>query len=253
MNPQRWLGLCSALLAPAVCLAATTPQGPEVSSSLRLVSRRLSPDTPGYCNAVYLQQTGAYLRSADRVSTNNGRTWVSEPMRPDFASGLPHGYRREPTTSVLDPRTGRLITIINAMDTAGLDPNAIEPPVAQETYYLRYRVSADSGKSWLFDEPIVQAGSFTTKHPFEGVWIGKNAIYLGDLGCLPIVTRAGKSSRPGTDHAAWAGRQAMEPQRRPHLHRCPRADWDLDQRPAPLVARVPTGGWRPEAHDPRHD
>jgi hypothetical protein len=30
-------------------------------------------------------------------------------------------------------------------------------------------VSADSGQSWRFDEPIVQAGNFTAQYPFEGV------------------------------------------------------------------------------------
>jgi hypothetical protein len=130
-------------------------------------------------------------------------------MQPDFASGLPLGYRRVPVTSTLEPSTERLITIINALDTPGLDPSINEPPVVQQTYYLRYRVSADSGKSWRFDEPIMQAGNFNAQHPFEGVWVGKNAMYLGDLGCIPIVTRAGRVLVPaqttplGPDGELW--------------------------------------------------
>ena len=203
------IALCFALVLPGVCFAAATEQGPEASSSLRLLSRSLTPNAPGYYNAVYVQQTGACLRAGDKVSTNNGRTWQTEPMQPDFASGLSHGYRRDPVTSVLDPFTGRLITIINAMDTPSLDPSIHEPPVAQQTYYLRYRVSANSGKSWRFDEPIVQAGDFTAQHPCEGVWVGKNAMYLGDLGCIPIVTRAGRVLLPtqttplGSDGKLW--------------------------------------------------
>jgi hypothetical protein len=198
-----------ALVAPAVCSAADTEPGPDSSSSVRLISRSLTPKVPGWYNAVYLEQTGANLRSGDNVSTNNGRTWKAELMQPDFVSGLPHGYRRDPVTSALDPFTGRLITILNALDTPGLDPTLNEPPVAQETYYLRYRVSADSGKSWRFDAPLVQAGDFTPQHPFEGVWVGKNAIYLGDLGSIPIVTRAGKVLVPaqttplGPDGKLW--------------------------------------------------
>src|ERR1039458_6329809 len=96
------LALCLALLLPGVCSAAAAEQGPESSSSLRLVSRSLSPNAPGYYNAIYLQATGACLRSGDNVSTNNGRTWQTEPMQPDFVSGLPHGYRRNPLTSALD-------------------------------------------------------------------------------------------------------------------------------------------------------
>jgi hypothetical protein len=209
MNSPSSVALCFALLLPGVSSAAAPVQEPEASSSLRVVSRRLAPDMPGCYNALYLQQTGACLRSSDRVSTNNGRTWISEPMPPDYITGLPEGYRREPCTSVVDPFTGCLLTIVKALDTPGLDPKAHEPRVALETYYLRYRVSADGGKSWLFDEPIVQAGSFTAQHPFEGVWIGKNCIFLGDLGCVPLVTRAGKILVPaqttplGSDGKLW--------------------------------------------------
>ena len=203
------LPLCFALFTPGACAAAATEQAPATSSSLRLVSLTLSPNAPGCYNALYVQPTGACLRSGNNVSTNNGCTWQAQPMPPDFVSGLPHGYRREPVTSALDPFIGRLITILNALDTPGLDPSINEPPVAQETYYLRYRVSADSGQSWRFDEPIVQAGSFTAQHPFDGVWVGKNAIYLGDLGCIPIVTRAGRVLVPaqttplGPDGKLW--------------------------------------------------
>ncbi len=209
MSIRRGFILCFSLLVLGPCFAADTDQGPAASSSLRLISRSLTPNAPGFHNAVYLKKTDASLRSGDQVSIDKGHTWKNEPMRPDFVSGLPHGYRREPVTSALDPITGRLITIFNALDTPGLDPNAVEPPVAQETYYLRYRVSADDGNRWLFDEAIVQAGNFTAQHPFEGVWVGKNAIYLGDLGCIPLVTRAGKVLVPaqttplGPDGKLW--------------------------------------------------
>ena len=209
MSIRRRLFVCLALVAPVVGFAADTNSGPEASSSLRLISRTLTPNEPGYHNAVYLQQAGASLRSGDSVSVDNGRTWKSEPMQPDFVSSLPHGYRREPVTSGLDPVTGRLITIFNALDTPGLDPNAVEPPIAQETYYLRYRVAPGGGGQWLFDDAIVQIGDFTAQHPFEGVWIGKNSVYLGDLGCIPLITRTGKILVPaqttplGPDGKLW--------------------------------------------------
>jgi hypothetical protein len=209
VKAQSLLAIYLTLLLPGVCSAAAVPQSPETSSSLRQVSRSLSVEAPGYYNAVYLQPTGACLRSGDKVSTNNGRTWRTEPTQPDFASGLPLGYRRVPVTSALEPSTGRLIAIINALDTPDLDPKISEPPAAQQSYYLRYRVSADGCKNWRFDEPIMQAGNFNARHPFEGVWVGKNAIYLGDLGCLPIVTRAGRVLVPaqttplGPDGKLW--------------------------------------------------
>ena len=74
---------------------------------------------------------------------------------------------------------------------------------------MRYRVSVDGWRSWLFDEPIVQAGGFTARHPFEGSLGWQNALYLGDLGCIPIVTRTGKVLVPaqmtplGPDGKLW--------------------------------------------------
>jgi hypothetical protein len=209
MKPWRAFVLFIALLCPAMVCAAAVVQSPEASSSLHLLSRTLSPVVPGWYNALYLQTTGPCLRSGDNFSTNHGRTWRSEPIPPDYTARLPYGFRRDPITSALDPHTGRLLLILNAMDTPGLDPKAVEPPVAQETYYLRYRISADGGRTWQFDEPVVQAGNFDAKHPFEGLWVGKNSIYLGDVGSIPIVTRAGKVLVPaqatplGADGKLW--------------------------------------------------
>jgi hypothetical protein len=77
------------------------------------------------------------------------------------------------------------------MDTPGLDPNIGEPPVALETYYLRYRVSTDGGRTYLFDEPIVQKGH-TPENPFDNVYRGKNGIFIGDVGSHPLRTRTGR-------------------------------------------------------------
>jgi hypothetical protein len=142
--------------------------------------------------AVYPKATGLELIDGlGSHSADNGRTWAAQPVRPDFDSKLPHGYRREPLPVFVDPVDGRIVKLINSMDTPGLDPNIIEPPVAQNTYYLRYRVSVDGGKTYLFDEPIVQDG-MTAEHPFDGVYCGKNAIYIGDIGSRIIRTRSGR-------------------------------------------------------------
>ena len=139
-----------------------------------------------------MERSGLRLMGRDQVSADNGRTWAPFTSKPDFNTGLPYGYRRDPVTSGFDSRTGRLLTVVNALDTPGLDPKAHEPAVAQQTYYLRYRVSEDGGQTWLFDEPIIQNGAFDARHPVEGVWVGTNGIYLGDVGCLPLITRSGK-------------------------------------------------------------
>jgi len=173
------------------CLAALAGE-PAAKPCLQILSRVVTTNRPGELGAVYAEAKGTRLVGPSTVSEDNGRTWSPLVWKPDFASGLPHGYRREPVTSVCDPRTGRFLFLFNALDTPGLDPNAIEPLIAQETYYLRYRVSADGGRTWLFDEPILQAGDYNAKHPVAGVWVGTNAIYLGDVGCLPIITRQGQ-------------------------------------------------------------
>ncbi len=167
-------------------------ESPQTSASLRIVSRVISSNTPPAYGASYTQRKGGRLRSGTNLSEDHGQQWRSQPMTPDFTVGLPHGFRRDPVTSALDPANGRWLQVVNALDTPGLDPNIIEPPVAMETYYLRYRVSTDGGLTWQFDEPIVQAGPFTKLHPFDGIWVGTNSIFLGDAGCIPIVTRKGR-------------------------------------------------------------
>jgi hypothetical protein len=162
------------------------------AACLRVVGREVSTNQPAFYGALYAEPKGLRLLGAYSASEDNGRTWKPVVFQPDLEDKLPYGYRREPVTSVCDRRMGRLITILNALDTPGLDPKLTEPAVAQNTYYLRYRVSKDGGRTWLLDEPIVQTGAFNSTHPIEGVWVGKNAVYLGDAGCIPIVARDGR-------------------------------------------------------------
>jgi hypothetical protein len=179
------------------------------SSALRIVSRTISPDMPGFYQALYTEPTGVRLRASAKVSDDNGRSWRTSPMAPDFNSGLPYGYRRAEITSLLDSTARSFITIVNALDQPGLDPKLNEPPIALQTYYLRYRVSSDGVNSLQFEEPMVQAGLYTPKHPFDGIWIGTNSIFLGDNGCLPILTRSGRILVPaqttplGPDGKLW--------------------------------------------------
>lgn len=182
----RCLATLAYLLTGASLIAASN------TTCLGIVSRNVTTNKPGFLSAAYARPRGVRLVGPTTVSDDNGRTWSPLVVKPDFTANLPHGYRREPGTAVCDPRTGRFVALFNALDTPGLDPNAIEPPIAQETYYLRYRVSEDGGRTWLFDEPILQTGAFDALHPVAGVWVGTNAIYLGDAGSLPIVTRKGR-------------------------------------------------------------
>lgn len=185
-----------------VAAAAKTP-------ALRIVSREVTTNASPFHSAIYVERSGSRLRAGANLSNDHGQTWRAAPMTPDFAAGLPHGYRREPVTSLCDPKTGRFLTIVNALDTPGLDPDIIEPPIALETYYLRYRVSTDGGRTWRFDEPIIQDGPYTRMNPVDGVWIGTNSIFLGDAGSIPITTRKGRILVPaqatvvGPDGKMW--------------------------------------------------
>ena len=174
----------------------------QPTSSPRIVSRTETTEMPPLhatifgsasgASGIYLDVKGTTLRSGDLVSDDNGRTWRKQPMTPDLYAGLPRGYRRNPVTSVMDPKTGRLLTIVNALDVPDLDPNINEPPIALNTYYLRYRVSADNGMTWAKEGPIIVKGKHDAVHPLPGVEIGKNSFYLGDLGSIPLITKQGR-------------------------------------------------------------
>jgi hypothetical protein len=143
-----------------------------------------------WMHAAYLKPAGTEMINPRGISMDNGRTWTRIEPTPAFDKGLPHGYRRGVAPPFVDPVNGNVLRIVLSMDTPGLDPKIVEPPVALETYYLRYRVSTDGGKSYLFDDRIIQKGK-TEENPFDGVWVGKNGIFLGDVGSQPIRTREG--------------------------------------------------------------
>jgi hypothetical protein len=181
------------------------------SPALQLIKRTSSAETPGFHNAIYVENKGTRLLSDNRFSEDNGDSWTEYINIPDFHSGLPYGYRREKVTSVLDHLTGCIVTVINSLDTPGLDPGINEPPLAQFTYYLRYTVSADNAKTWLFEEPVIQEGNYTEQNPFEGIRIGENSIYLGDLGSIPIVTKKGKILVPTQTTLAGKDGELLNP------------------------------------------
>jgi len=185
--PLQWVLLAILVLFayPGLSAAAANPK-------LRLISHDVS-EKPSPLHAVfYSEPNGLRLVTRSRFSDDNGQTWAALAGTPDFSAGMPYGYRRNPATSVVDSKTKRLVTIVNALDTPGLDPAKVEPAIALSQYYLRYRVSEDGGRTWLFDEPIVQDGDFTEKHPFEDIEIGKNGFFLGDAGSIPIVNSGGE-------------------------------------------------------------
>ncbi len=188
-----WLSciLWPAALGTFTCLPYNNATAQQLPARMapEIVSRVISQTVPPIHSAYYLETKGFRLRSSHQLSEDNGVTWKESKMLPDFMEGLPHGYRRNPAVYTADKK--RIICIVNALDVPGLDPKIAEPRIAQQTYYLRYRVSVDGGKTWLFEDPIVQHGNFSTDNPFPGVSIGKNSIYVGDRGSQPIVSKDG--------------------------------------------------------------
>ncbi len=176
------------LAAPLAMLPAAEPG----VGKLRLVSREVTAKQSPFVDAIYAETKGLRLVNRTHASDDNGKTWIANPLTPNFVKDLPSGFRRVPVTAMLDPQVGCLVQMLNALDTHNLDPKIAEPPIALNNYYMRYRVSTDGGRSWLFDEPIIQQGDYTVRHPIKDVWIGTNAFFLGDRGCIPIPTRDSK-------------------------------------------------------------
>lgn len=181
------------LFAMAVALASMAHDGKGADmGTLVLKQKTLLDDMSPLSRAIYQKGEGLAMMKVGAVSPDNGRTWTKIPATPDFDSDLPYGYRRSPHTPWRDPVNGNILLLLNCMDTPDKDPKAHEPRWQWHYYYLRYRVSKDGGRTWLFDEPIVQQGDeYSAKHPLDGVHITKNCFFLGDAGCKPIRTREG--------------------------------------------------------------
>ena len=161
---------------------------------LQLKSRTLLKpgETSPRESAGYVHPTGTEMMTSSARSTDNGQTWTAARPLPDFDGKLRKGFRRYSYPAFVDPVEDRLVTLVLSLDVPDLDPNIEEPPIGENEYYLRYRVSTDGGKTYLFDDRVRQEGDFTDQHPIDDVWLGKNGYYLGDVGCIPIRTREGK-------------------------------------------------------------
>lgn len=172
--------------------SAFATEVPERPRPLRIVERSQSDEQPPIYHAFYSTPTGLELIGPKAISGDAGRTWKPFQASPDFSTGLPYGYRRDETfPSVVDTNNGRMVKVYNALDTPGVDPKIVEPRIRLKEFYVRYRVSTDCGRTYLFDEPVVREGH-TSENPFDGVMVGKNGIFFGDCGSVPIFNRRGE-------------------------------------------------------------
>ena len=188
---RRALGVWLLVIGASGACTNTSAADEGPKPRLTLKSKTVLDATSPLAGTCYSRLTGVEMIGPRGYSPDNGRTWMPLTPTPDFDSGLPYGYRRGSAPPWLDPVNGNILRVLNCMDTPGLDPKAHEPSWQWKSYYLRYRVSADGGKTYLLDEPIVQEGDYTPEQPIAGVWRGRNSLMLGDVGNRPIRTRAG--------------------------------------------------------------
>jgi hypothetical protein len=149
--------------------------------------RSPGPGTTAYQVACYTRPSGLekmrlrYLELRDDIydcgvrffSPDNGRTWpesrpcVMSEKRPD---GM---LRRMEDAGFIDPVNGRLLNII----LEGVLPNDT-PLDGMRSWYLKYRVSEDGGRTALVEDLVMQDGG-TPEHPLDCVWVGRNAVMKG--------------------------------------------------------------------------
>jgi len=168
------------------CSANAQKQPP----SFQITSYEISKDAPPLYRATYFSKHHSF-RSGDLVSTNDGVDWETSPSHELEGSLSSKTSRRSAVSFLYDSHNDRFVSFVNSIDSDTIDLTVSEPPGALNAYYLRYKVSSNLGASWLFDKPIIQQGNFSASNPFPDVHIGKNAIYLGDRGCNPIITKSG--------------------------------------------------------------
>lgn len=125
------------------------------------------------------------IRANDRFVNNtqqsgDGVVWTGLP---NTLPVIPTGWRRDRVTTLYDSSRGVLFTVINTLDIdLGSHP---EPSGAVENYYLRYGLSWDFGRTWTDEQIICQ--DHTEQQPIPGVTRGLNAVYIGDIGSVPIM------------------------------------------------------------------
>lgn len=102
-------------------------------------------------------------------SSDNGRAWpevVPVPQPRKVEGGT---LRNWPCAFFVDPVNGRLLQL--ALE--GIFPTDSSHHGAK-SYYLRYSVSLDGGRTNVVDDEVIMRG-YTHERPMPGIWIGRNA------------------------------------------------------------------------------
>jgi len=158
---------------------------------MRLISKTLLfPTPPGATSAYEYHYYGAatgvekvrvrYLDVADDIfdggtlafSTDNGASWGDERPHGNAVKTERGTLRSFDGLGFVDPVNGRLVNLY--LEGHFTEMNSLE---GMSQYYLKYRVSADGGRTSLVDERVIQQG-YTSEHPCEPVWIGRNCMTM---------------------------------------------------------------------------
>ncbi len=124
-------------------------------------------------------------------SEDNGQSW-SEPQEESFIRHTQEGVERNNIQpGFVDPVRDRYVEF----SIYGVLPTD-DPLEGMKHWRLSYRVSRDGGKTFDYESQMIQDGSYDSDHPFEGVFVGKNSMMLGDTTCRPIQTSDGKLLLP---------------------------------------------------------
>ena len=151
------------------------PEGPE--GAAYELAGYLTADTLDMIRVRTLEvRSDIYDHCTISFSADNGRTWSESqpyPVRRETPEGV---YRQSFGNTFVDPVNGRLL--VTASQTFLPTDQMLEALIHST---LTYRVSEDGGRSWLFDEPVVQHGdAYSTEYPIEGVWTGKNVAHVAN-------------------------------------------------------------------------
>lgn len=125
--------------------------------------------------------------SYQRTSKDNGKTW-SEPRAVATGEKRPNGmWRKHPRAGYADPKSGRYLYFW----IEGTLPSD-DPLEGMRQWSLFYRIGEDGPAVQVIHE----GAEFSAAHPMPGIYIGKNALMLGDLPSVPVTARDGRIILP---------------------------------------------------------
>ncbi|MBM3794095.1 MAG: exo-alpha-sialidase [Acidobacteria bacterium] len=117
-----------------------------------------------------------------RHSTDFGKTWSAPESRPTGEKRPEGMLRRHPRAGWVDPQTGRHIEFW----VEGVLPSD-DPLEGLRQWNVFYSVAGGAAR-----QAIHRGAEFKARHPWPGIWTGKNSVMIGDMPCRPLAVRGGR-------------------------------------------------------------